>query len=205
LIHEPRWRLFPVINLIPETDVPFLDLPELFGRNAPVHVDLGCGDGSFLRDLAAQNPDKDFLGVERLLTRVRSSERKAAQLGNLRIVRTESSFLVQHLLAPESSEAFYLLFPDPWPKRRHHRRRLITSDFLVAIWSALTSDGSFFIATDYEDYFTWIRKLVVQSGRFTVIDHESWPRLPMTTFERRFTDAGRAVYRLELRKISPVR
>lgn len=194
-----------MINLIPETDVAFLDLPELFGRNAPVHVDLGCGDGSFLRNLATQNPDKNFLGVERLLKRVRRSERKAAQLGNLRIVRTESSFLVQHLLGAESIEAFYLLFPDPWPKRRHHRRRLITSDFLVAIWSALTSDGSFFIATDYEDYFTWIHKLVVQSGRFTVIGHESWPRLPMTTFERRFTDAGRAVYRLELRKISPVR
>jgi tRNA G46 methylase TrmB len=87
---------------------------------------------------------------------------------------------------------------------RHHNRRLVTPDFLVAIWSALISDGSFFIATDYEHYFTWIHRLVTQSRYFGVIENKAAPRLPPTTFEKRFTNAGWAVYRLELRKISPV-
>jgi tRNA (guanine-N7-)-methyltransferase len=194
-----------VVELTPETSDACLSLPKLFRRNAPVHVDLGCGDGSFLLSLAQENPDKNFLGVERLLKRVRSSDRKAAQLNNVRILRTETSFLVQHLLRPEAVEAFYLLFPDPWPKRRHHRRRLVRPDFLAAIWTALSSDGSFFIATDHDEYFVWICKLVLQSRRFAVIDHELGPRLPMTTFEKKFTNTGSSVHRLGLRKISPVR
>jgi tRNA (guanine-N7-)-methyltransferase len=193
-----------VIELIPETEQACLNLPNLFGRNAPVHVDLGSGDGSFFLSLAKENPEKNFLGVERLLKRVRTSERKAAPLKNVRILRTETSFLVRHLLPSESIEAFYLLFPDPWPKRRHHRRRLVTSDFLNAIWLVLTDHGSFSIATDQDDYFAWIHKAVLQSARFAAIDQKLVPRLPITTFERKFTDAGSAVHRLELRKISPV-
>ena len=194
-----------MVELTPETSGACLNLAKLFGRDAPVHVDLGCGDGLFLLSLARENPDQNFLGVERLLKRVRSSDRKAAQLNNVRILRTETSFLVQHLLRPESVEAFYLLFPDPWPKRRHHQRRLVRPDFLAGIWTALRNDGSFFIATDHDEYFAWICKLVLQSRRFAVIDHELAPRLPITTFEKKFTNAGSTLHRLGLRKISPVR
>src|SRR6476646_12102986 len=79
-----------------------LDLGRIFGRKAPLHVDLGCGDGSFLCALAERLPDKDFLGIERLLGRIRSSVRKAASLGNVRLLQLESSYAVHYLLPARS-------------------------------------------------------------------------------------------------------
>jgi tRNA (guanine-N7-)-methyltransferase len=189
-----------VIELLPEANTAALDLPRLFGRHAPVHVDLGCGDGSFLQSLAAQYPGRNFIGVERLLRRVRCSDRKA--LGNVRILRADTLFLLERLLPPESVECFYLLFPDPWPKRRHHRRRLVTANFLEAVWTGLTDRGSLYIATDDDDYCRAIRQLLGKTAGF-VITNSDWT-LPATTFERRFTVARTAIHRLKLRKVSPV-
>jgi tRNA (guanine-N7-)-methyltransferase len=149
-------------------------------------------------------PDQDFLGIERLLNRVRSSTRKAAQVENVRILRAETSFVVTHLLPAESIEAFYLLFPDPWPKRRHHRRRLVTQNFLGAIWTALIPTGSLTIATDHVDYFGSISQLITRSERFVLIDQEFLRSLPTTTFEKKFRAAGAPIHRLGLRKVSPV-
>ncbi len=114
-----------------------LDLEKIFGRNAPLHVDLGCGDGSFLRAVAHSMPEKNFLGIERLHGRIRSSERKTVDQSNVRLLQIESSYAVCYLLPAGSVETFYLLFPDPWPKRRHHPHRLVTPDFLNSVHVAL--------------------------------------------------------------------
>jgi tRNA (guanine-N7-)-methyltransferase len=155
-----------VIELTPQCQAAALDLGQVFGRVAPLHVDLGCGDGSFLQALAAENPDHNFLGIERLLRRVRKSDRKSATLPNVRIIRSETMFFVKHVLPPASVDSFYLLFPDPWPKRRHHRRRLVTVGFLDAIWRGLTDDGLLYLATDYDDYFAAIRRLLAPTTGF---------------------------------------
>src|SRR2546427_997705 len=126
-----------------------LDPEKIFRRKAPLHVDLGCGDGSFLCALAQRLPDKNFLGIERLSGRVRSSARKAASLDNVRLLQMESSYAVRYLLPAGSVETFYLLFPDPWPKRRHHRRRIVTPDFLGYVHTALKVNGGIYIATDH--------------------------------------------------------
>jgi tRNA (guanine-N7-)-methyltransferase len=191
-----------VIELFPIADVATLDLSELFGRRAPVHVDLGCGDGSFLRALASEQPNTNFLGIERLLRRVRSSDKKAADLPNIRIIRAETLYVLQRLLAPESVEAFYLLFPDPWPKRRHHRRRIITAGFLDCVWTRLTNHGSLFVATDHDDYFAAVRQLLAKTPKFALAKSDWQP--PASTFEQKFVAAGIAIHRLELRKVSPV-
>ena len=191
-----------MIDLLPERETAEIDISALFGRIAPLHVDLGCGDGRLLQTLAAEYSDHNFLGVERLLHRVRSSHRKAASLPNIRIIRSETLFVVQHLLPPDSVQAFYLLFPDPWPKRRHHRRRLVTAEFLEAIWSRLIPNGSLFIATDHDDYFATIRKVLQGNARFSANDR-AWI-LPATTFERKFVEASVPIHRLELRKVSAV-
>src|SRR6266404_9908446 len=136
----------PIIE--PRSLVERLDLEKLFARNAPLHVDLGCGDGSFLCALAQRMPEKNFLGIERLLGRFRSAAVKAANIRNVRLLRMESSYVVRYLLPPRSVETFYLLFPDPWPKRRHWWRRVVTEDFLTAISQALVENGTFRIATD---------------------------------------------------------
>lgn len=179
-----------------------IDLAALFGRTAPIEVDLGCGDGALLQSLAREQPNHNFLGIERLLHRVRKSDRKAANLPNVRVLRSETLFALRHLLPPQSIRTFYLLFPDPWPKRRHHRRRLITGEFLAAIKRCLTADGLLYIATDHDDYFAAMRKVVDETHELT-ITNQKW-NLPPSSFERRFSDAGRPIHRLTLRKVSPV-
>jgi tRNA (guanine-N7-)-methyltransferase len=180
-----------------------LDLEKIFGRKAPLHVDLGCGDGSFLCALAQGMPDKNFLGIERLLNRVRTSARKAATLGNVRLLRVESSYGVRYLLPTESVETFYLLFPDPWPKRRHHRRRIVTLAFLSSIHVALQKNGSIYVATDDVDYFEKIKQIAESNLGFSVRDVNV--ELPQSRFARIFGEKGAPIHWLELRKISPAK
>jgi tRNA (guanine-N7-)-methyltransferase len=192
---------FRIIELDSLTDR--LDLEEIFGRKTPLHVDLGCGDGSFVCAQAKRMPAKNFLGIERLVNRVRASARKAATLDNVRLLRMESSYAVQYLLPAQSVETFYLLFPDPWPKRRHHRRRIVTSDFLSSTHGALEKRGKMYIATDDVDYFGKIRELAESRSAFAVgeVDIE----LPQSKFGRISRQQGARVHWLELRKVSPVK
>ncbi|HEV3098934.1 MAG TPA: tRNA (guanosine(46)-N7)-methyltransferase TrmB [Candidatus Udaeobacter sp.] len=180
-----------------------MDLDKIFGRKAPLHVDLGCGDGSFLCALAQRMPDKNFFGIERLLNRVRTSARKAATLDNVRLLRMESFYAVRYLLPVESVERFYLLFPDPWPKRRHHRRRIVTPDFLGSIDGTLEKNGSIYIATDDVGYFGKIKEIAESDPRFAISDADV--DLPQSKFGRIFREKGAPIQWLELRKISPVK
>src|SRR5207245_2667769 len=116
----------------------------------------------------------------------------------------ESFYAVRYLLPAESVETFYLLFPDPWPKRRHQRRRIVRLDFLDSIRRALEDGGSLRIATDQLDYFEKIRVLAENYSGFTIVDSDR-NDLPLTKFERRFSALGVPIYRLALRKISLVR
>lgn len=180
-----------------------LDLDHVFGRKAPLQVDLGCGDGSFLSELARQDPHKNFLGIDKLAGRVAKACRKAAVLENVRVLKVESAYAVRHLLPEDSVEAFYLLFPDPWPKRRHHRRRIVTKEFLDSIHRALQDGGVFRIATDESDYFQQIRNVNENHPGFAMVDLND-ADLPSTKFQRRFMALGAPIYRLALRKISRV-
>jgi tRNA (guanine-N7-)-methyltransferase len=201
--HRPEsLRSSPIIEL--KSLVERLDLEKLFGRNAPLHVDLGCGDGLFLCALAQRMPEKSFLGIERLLGRVRTVARRAAKIGNVRLLRIEISYAVRYLLSPASVETFYLLFPDPWPKRRHWQRRIANESFLRAIGQALVSDGTLYIATDRVDYFEKIKEIARANPDFAAVDFADID-LPHTKFERKFRTQDATIYRLELRKVSPVR
>jgi tRNA (guanine-N7-)-methyltransferase len=123
---------------------------------------------------------------------------------NARVLRVESSYAVQHLLPPASVELFHLQFPDPWPKRRHWRRRVVTDDFLAAIHRALVPHGGVRVATDQIDYFHEIERLVSQSAGF-VVSPETESSPAMSTFEKRFRQSDLEIHRLVLRKISPSR
>jgi tRNA (guanine-N7-)-methyltransferase len=193
-----------VVELIPESLVAPIDLEKTFGRIAPLQVDLGCGDGSFICALAQQMPEKNFLGIERLLGRVRSAEHKAATVGNVRLLRLESSYAVRYLLPAGSVETFYLLFPDPWPKRRHWRRRIFTGDFLSTIVRALANNGTFLIATDHLEYFGRIKEMARANPDFMRVESAD-ACLPLTKFQRQFRAQGAAIHWLKLRKVSPVR
>jgi tRNA (guanine-N7-)-methyltransferase len=195
-----------VIEPVPESQVACLDLLQLFGRNAPLHVDLGCGDGSFLCEMARQFPNKNFLGIERLTKRVEKVRSKAEKIENVRVLRADTLFAVRYLLPECSVEAFYLLFPDPWPKRRHQFRRIFTSDFLNAIASTLQKHGVLCVATDQLDYFHQIERLSRAHLQFQVVPQSpDGVVLPLTKFERKFREQCLPIHRLTLRKTSPVR
>jgi tRNA (guanine-N7-)-methyltransferase len=193
-----------VIEVVPETPVARLDVAQLFGRTVPLQVDLGCGDGSFLCELAQLFPQKNFLGIERLTKRVEKVRRKAEKIENVRVLRADTSFAVRYLLPENSVEAFYLLFPDPWPKRRHQQRRIFTRDFLDAAAGPLEQNGVLRVATDQLDYFHEIERLSRAHLEFQVASLDD-VALPLTKFERKFRAQSAPIYRLALRKTSPVK
>jgi tRNA (guanine-N7-)-methyltransferase len=193
------------VELVPADCFAPLNLLAIYGRNGPLVVDLGCGEGAFLAKVAAENPDENFLGIERLLGRVRTACHKIERAGltNARILRFEISYAVERLLPANSVAAFYIMFPDPWPKRRHAPRRLVNKSFLLSLHRALRPDGTVQIATDESDYFRQITRLVAQSPQFSVIDDAPFPAAT-TKFEQRFVQAGMPIHRLAFRKVSPV-
>ncbi len=195
--------LAPDAEIVPANYFAPLDLGTIYGRNAPIEVDLGCGDGSFLVEIAVANPARDFLGIERLIGRVRRAHGKITQrdLTNARILRVETSYAVRQMLPANSVSLFHLMFPDPWPKRRHWRRRVVTEDFFTSIHRALAPDGLLRIATDQVTYFREIERLAGQSAHF-VISSDPVPYRATSTFERRFNQSE--IYRLVLQKVSDV-
>lgn len=180
-----------------------LDRAEICRGGRPLEVDLGCGDGSFLLAMARHYPERDLLGVERLLGRVRKVCKRATreQLENARVLRLESRYVVEWLLPPSAVSRLHLLCPDPWPKVRHHRRRLVQVEFLAAVRRALVPGGEFLFMTDHEDYFRWVQEKIDLFGGFDLLpwDDESF-FYPKTDFQRLWESEGKSMWRLRCRK-----
>lgn len=197
-------RTFPAAELRPESLEEPLNLRAVFGREAPLEVDLGCGDGSFLTALAAEFPERNFLGVERMPGRVRSVCRKIGdrQLPNARVVQVEILTALSSLLPAESAAVCHLLFSDPWPKRRHHSRRVFSAEFLRAVARALIPAGILRVATDHADYFSEMESIWTEMDAFQVESEKTDPvgSSFATTFEKRFHANGARIHRALLRK-----
>ena len=180
-----------------------LERTEICRDGRPLEVDLGCGDGSFLIELARHHPERDFLGVERLLGRVRKVCRKATrqQLANARVLRLDSRYVTEWLLPEAAVFRLHLLFPDPWPKVRHHRRRLIQLEFLAAVRRALVPGGEFLFMTDHEEYFRWAEEKVAAFGGFERLAWEEETFFhPKTDFQQLWESEGKAIWRLRCRR-----
>jgi len=191
-------------NLIYElpTIVEPLELEFLFAQAQPLEVELGCGDASFLVEYARRNPAKNFIGVERLLGRIAKLDKKGRRLGlqNLRGVRIESSYLLQWLLPPESVHALHVYFPDPWPKKRHHKFRLVNEGFPALAKRVLMQSGVVFLRTDDADYFQQMNEVFAAAKDFAKTETPAGLAEITTDFERDFNAQGiptlRAAYRL---------
>jgi len=193
------------LEIVPPDILSPIGFSEVFWNDHPVEVDLGSGPGKFLVEAAQRYPDRNFLGIERLLGRVRKTRRRAFRLGihNLRLLRMEMEYAVTHLLPKESIFRFHLSFPDPWPKRRHHVRRVVDCDFLEAVWRALVTDGEIRIKTDHEAYFRQIIRAAEESRLWQFPDWVE-ENYPVTDFEQDFLSKDLAIYRLRAVKCNAV-
>lgn len=195
----------PVILYTPPSWFERLDWARVFPKAQPIEVDLGCGDGTLLLHWAGKFPDHNWLGVERLKGRILKLERKAPRLGiagNLRGLRIESGYAVEWMFPPASIAAYHIYFADPWPKKRHHKRRLFQPEFVAALHRTLVAGGRVNLATDHREYFAQMLEVFGAAAGFERVE----PFVPaatedMTDFERDFVAAGRAVHRARFRKV----
>jgi tRNA (guanine-N7-)-methyltransferase len=192
-----------LIEFVPADYFARADMNVLFPRPAPLEIDLGCGEGGFLVAMAAKHPDRNFLGIERLLGRVRKVCRMAVhhQLTNTRLLRIETAYALRYVLPLESVSVAHVLFPDPWPKRHHQPRRLIQDGFMEALHGILVPGGELRIKTDDQPYFMWMEKVLARAKGYEQLDWPEDPDYPQTNFERRFVAQGLPIYRARLRKV----
>ncbi|HSY18435.1 MAG TPA: tRNA (guanosine(46)-N7)-methyltransferase TrmB [Candidatus Acidoferrales bacterium] len=191
-------------NLIVElrTILEPLQLADLFPQTQPLEVELGCGDASFLVEYARRNPDINFIGVERLLGRIQKLDKKGRRTGlvNTRGVRIESAYFLEYLLPPHCATALHIYFPDPWPKKKHRRHRLINTQFPALARRVLIDQGTVYLRTDDLDYFGQMNEVFAAAKEFEKVETPAALAEVTTDFERDFNAQGiptqRAAYRL---------
>lgn len=169
-----------------------LKLEELFSQNRPLEVELGSGDGTFLVEYARRHSDRNFLGVERLLGRLRKIDRKGRRAGleNLRVIRLEAGYVVEYLLPPGSVSVLHIYFPDPWPKRKHRPKRLVNERFTDLAAQVLAPGGMVYLRTDDQDYFEQMTAVFSDNPKFCAVETPEDLRELLTDFERDFLARG---------------
>ncbi len=169
-----------------------LDFAAVYGQSNPTELELGAGDGSFLIRYAALRPAVNFLGVERLLGRLRKIDRKARRGGltNVRVLRLEASYVLRFMIPAGSLAAIHVYFPDPWPKRRHWRRRLVNADFTLHAKHALAVGGKVFLRTDDLGYFTQMTDVFGANPDFAPDEEPADLLAVKTDFEQAFNAKG---------------
>jgi tRNA (guanine-N7-)-methyltransferase len=199
-------------ELLPRFGIAFapapLDLDAAFGRRAPRVMEIGIGDGETLLTLAAEHPGTDFLGVEvhrpgigHCLLGIES-----ASLGNIRLISHDAVDVLEHQIPDGSLDEVLLYFPDPWPKKRHHKRRIVQPDFVGLVARKLRPGGVFRLATDWAPYAAHMIEVLGQSPFFENAspagDYVPRPdSRPATRFERRGERLGHEVFDLEFRRV----
>ena len=176
---------------------------EIFERDAPTDVEIGAGKGKFLNEFAELHPERNLLAVERSPKYQRLCCDRAARrgLGNVRLVATTGEDLLFRLLAEASVENFFVLFPDPWPKKRHHKRRFFKPEIVAAMARALVPGGSLLVKSDHEAYAEVIGEVLAAASDFTTLDpKEAFAGLPVTGFEVKYLAEGRPIHSFALRR-----
>ncbi len=176
---------------VPASFVNRLEPGRIFAGPRPLELELGSGDGTFLVAWARQHPERDFLGVERLLGRLRKIDRKGrrAGLSNLRVIRIEAAYFLKYLAPLSAIHALHVYFPDPWPKRRHWKKRLINPEFLESAQRVLAPGGTVYLRTDNRAYFEQMQEVFGQSA-FQAVDPPADLLAVTTDFERDFQSRG---------------
>ena len=183
--------------VIPVADITKpLACPAIYDLSRPLEVEVGCGKGRFLTGRAAANPDCEFLGIERMLGRVRTFDGKTRRMGlaNAHVVRLEALYTFWYLLPAHHARTVYVFFPDPWPKRKHHSHRLFGPLFLSALWKRLEVGGRLGFATDHEEYFHVVEDCFAADARFARVAPRARGPEEWTEFETMFRNQGLPIH-----------
>jgi tRNA (guanine-N7-)-methyltransferase len=200
---------YPSVSLKPEDLDGRIDFIQIFGRRGPVHIEIGSGKGTFLLKQATAQPDENFLGIEWARKYYRYAVDRIGRWGleNVRIIRTDAAVFLAEFIDDSSVDFFHIYFPDPWPKKRHHKRRLIRDVNLENLLRCLKTGGQLKIATDHADYFEVIQELInsqkqrleeIQFLQTASADTGEWVG---TNFERKYIKDQRPIYTLAVKKI----
>jgi tRNA (guanine-N7-)-methyltransferase len=179
-----------------------LDLPALFGDDHPVELEIGMGKGTFLIEQAKARPQVNFLGIEyaRWFWRYASDRLRRAGCGNVHTVRAEASFFLREFIGDGALAAVHIYFPDPWPKSRHHKRRLIQPPFALELARVLIPGGRVRIVTDHREYFEQIQQ-VIEGSPLKKVEYDppgsaAAGECVGSNFERKYRRQGRPFYSL---------
>jgi tRNA (guanine-N7-)-methyltransferase len=194
------------IVVLPPAEGETLDPATLFPTPGPVELEIGCGKGGFLLSRARAHPEVRLLGIEWANKYYRFCADRLArwQITNARVMRTDASLLVQHQLPPACLDALHVYHPDPWPKKRHHRRRLIQPPFSAAVVRVLKPGGIWRVQSDHEEYFQQIREVLDGQVGLRAIPWEpteqwagdAWEG---TNFQIKYERDGKPIYRAAYR------
>jgi tRNA (guanine-N7-)-methyltransferase len=196
-------------ELLPRFGIAFsnqqLDLGRLFGRAAPRILEIGFGMGETTASIAAAHPDVDYLGIEVHTPGVGSLLKliDARGLSNLRLIQHDAVEVLREMIAPGSLDGAHIFFPDPWPKKRHHKRRLVQTDFIALLASRLKPGGYLHLATDWQEYAEQMLAVLSAEPQLENTADGYAPRpdyRPQTKFETRGLKLGHGVWDIVLRK-----
>ena len=186
-----------------------IDWPRLFGNDNGVEVEIGTGKGTFLINAARANPRTNYLGIEWANKYYKYAADRARRwdLSNIRMIRCDAKDFIARHTPPQSVQTLHIYFPDPWPKKRHHKRRLFDSKFVAAALKALVPLGQLHVVTDHKEYFDIIEPLLagcvqLQLSDFKPCDTAGLGEWVGTNFERKYLAQGRTIYSCTARKIT---
>jgi tRNA (guanine-N7-)-methyltransferase len=197
-------------ELLPKYGIPYrptlLNWEQAFGRTAPRVLEIGFGMGAATAQIAATLPQQDYLGVEVHTPGVGALLRlvEERQLGNVRIIQHDAVEVLQHMIAEGSLDGIHIFFPDPWPKKRHHKRRLIQPELVKLLVSRLKPGGYLHLATDWQEYAEWMLEVLnaepaLKNAAEGYADKPDYR--PETKFERRGLNLGHGVWDIVFRRI----
>jgi tRNA (guanine-N7-)-methyltransferase len=196
-------------SLLPVFGIPYapalLDLDLAFGRNAPKILEIGFGMGETTATIAGEHPENDYLGIEVHTPGVGSLLKQIGELGlaNVRVIQHDAVEVLEKMIAPGSLAGAHIFFPDPWPKKRHHKRRLIQGPLVALLASRIKSGGYLHAATDWQEYAEHILEVLSHESNLENTTRDYAPRpasRPQTKFESRGLKLGHGMWDIVFRR-----